>query len=108
MINGNEKLRVSCLFLACGTIIKDRMIKNRHGQFVSTSEWDIHLNMEKVILQYNKRNTVEINELVVFTAQELKNQTTIFNVPHRGTRKNQLKEELENFKCNRNKKRTKK
>ena len=94
MINGNEKLKDSYIFLACGTIIKDRMIKNRHGQFISTSEWNIHLHMEKEILQYNKRNTVEISELVVFTAEELKKQTTIFNLPYQDTRKNQFKKEF--------------
>ena len=94
MINVNEKLRDSYIFLACGTTIKDRMIKNRHGQFISTSEWNTHLDMKKEILQFNKRNTVEINELVVSTAEELKDQTAIFNLPYEDTRKNQYKEEF--------------
>ena len=83
MLNANEKLKDSYMFFAFGNIKIERMMKNSQDQHSPTWESKIfnRFNIDKEMLQYNKRNPMEINKLIVFTAKELKDKSTTFNLP---------------------------
>ena len=78
MFTGN-KLKDSHIFLACQPIQKERVVEIMGKQYIVQTESKLYdiLCMKKEELRYNKRNTLEINALIAFTANELKDETTI-------------------------------
>ena len=78
MFTGN-KLKDSHIFLACQPIQKERVVEIMGKQYIVQTESKLYdiLCMKKEELRYNKRNTLEINALIAFTANELEDETTI-------------------------------
>ena len=77
----NDKLKDSYIFLACQPIQKERNleIKGENYSTITKTESNLYdrLSMEQEKLYYNKRNTLEINTLIAFTADELEHETTV-------------------------------
>ena len=79
MFTRNKKLKDSHIFLACQPIQKERVVEIMGKQYIVQTESKLYDNlcMKKEELRYNKRNTLEINALIAFTANELEDETTI-------------------------------
>ena len=81
MFARNDKLKDSYIFLACQPIQKERNleIKGENYSTITKTESNLYdrLSMEQEKLYYNKRNTLEINTLIAFTADELEHETTV-------------------------------
>ena len=81
MFMRNDKLKDSYIFLACQPIQKERIFKITGDEYstISKTESNLYskLSMEKEKLHYNKRNTLGINTLIAFTADELEDETTV-------------------------------
>ena len=79
MFTRNEKLKDSYIFLGCQPIQKERTVKIMGKQYTTQIELKLYdkLCMKKEELNYSKRNTSEINALIVFTANQLEDETAI-------------------------------
>ena len=75
----NDKLKDSYIFLACQPIQMERILEITGEEYSTKTEPNLYskLSMEKEKLHYNKRNTLGINTLIAFTADELEDETTV-------------------------------
>ena len=76
----DERFKDSYVFFAYGFITIERKIKFE-GQEHSKEKWNMDSSFETEELKHNKRNSEEINKLVVSIAKELQNKPTTFSIP---------------------------
>ena len=84
MFGRNDKLKDSYIFLACQPIQKERILEIVGEEYSNITKTRLNLygklSLGKEKLYYNKTNTLEINTLIAFTADELENETTVCRV----------------------------
>ena len=83
MFTRNEKLKDSYIFLACQPIQKKRTVEIMKKKYITQIDSKLYdkLCMQKEEIYYNKGNTLEINALIAFTANELENEITYCKLP---------------------------
>ena len=102
MLTENNQLKDSYIFLACQPILKERILEVRGKKYVTTTKTKSNLyqqlSMKKEELHYNKTNTLEINTLIAFTANDLEDEDTVCKLPCNsiiGANKSESKTETE-------------
>ena len=86
MLTENNQLKDSYVFLACQPVQKERILEVEGEEYITVTktESDLYhkLSVQKVNLHYSKRNTLEINTLIAFTADDLENETTVCHLSY--------------------------
>ena len=86
MLTENKQLKDSYIFLACQPIQKERILEVRGEEYITITKTESNLyhklSMKKEKLHYNKTNTLEINTLIAFTADDLKDEPTVLQLSY--------------------------